>query len=307
MIDFKEVAIDDKDIFEKHYREYGSDVSEMTFTNVFMWRKAFGYKYTVINGLLCCISHSGDTEPFALLPAGSFSQNNFSRDKFRKVILDIKEYFEENNLKLVFKRVSKRGTDIFKECFEDNEIEVVFNRDDSDYVYKIESLAYLKGKKYHKKRNHVRKFMRLYGDSYEYVKLSEKHIDESYRIMEEWCSKRNCNEHRIFGCERLANIEVLKNFEKLNCKGALIKVNGRFEAVTVGEQLSNNTVVIHIEKGNSEIEGIYNVINKEFCQYEWNHLEFSNREQDLGVPGLRKAKLSYHPDKMIDKYIVRVL
>jgi hypothetical protein len=301
MLDFKNVELSDKEVFDKYYSEYNPDISEMTFTNVFMWRKAFGYQYSIINDMLCCIAFSKYIKPFALTPIGIFK-----KDSFREVVYKLKEFFEENKFDLFFKRVSKRGLEQFNTAFKENEIITELNRDDFDYVYKIDALSTLKGKKYHKKRNHINKFLKTHKSGYEYVKLNDENLNNAYRILNEWCSKRNCDDHRVYGCERLANFEVLKNLKKLGCKGALIRVNGRFEAVTVGEQLNDNSVVIHIEKADSEIDGLYNLINRDFLKNEWSNLEYVNREQDLGVEGLRKAKLSYHPDYLIDKSIVKV-
>ncbi|MEN8906555.1 MAG: phosphatidylglycerol lysyltransferase domain-containing protein [Clostridiales bacterium] len=302
MIDFKKVNIDDKNVFERYYKSYDPDVSEMTFTNVFMWREAYGYKYTIKNDLLCCVALSSYIKPFALTPIG-----NCDDESFINSVLELKNYFEEKDFKLIFKRVSKRGVQKFKRLFGENQIDVEFNRDHSDYVYSIEALSTLKGKKYHKKRNHINKFMKLYGDSYEYVKLEGKYLDDCYKILEDWCDKRNCEDHNVYGCEKLANIEVLSNLHELNCKGALIKVNGKFEAVTVAEKLSNDTIVIHIEKANSDIDGIYTLINRDFLANEWLEYKYVNREQDLGIEGLRKAKSSYNPDIMVDKYTVTIL
>jgi hypothetical protein len=162
---------------------------------------------------------------------------------------------------------------------------------------------YLKGKKYDGKRNHINKFKKLY--EYEYIPLKEEHLDECCRITEAWCSERSCDEHKGLYCEKLANFELIKNFRALGCKGALIKVNGRFEAFTIGEMLNSDTAVIHIEKANGSINGLYTYINQQFCLNQWHDAKYINREQDLGSEGLRKAKLSYKPVNFIDKYSIQ--
>ena len=85
-------------------------------------------------------------------------------------------------------------------------------------------------------------------------------------------------------------------------KGILLRVNGRFEAFTIGERLNDETAVIRYEKGNGEIHGIYTVLNRDFLQQDWGKAAFVNREEDMGMEGLRKAKQSYHPCRMVDKY-----
>ena len=174
----------------------------------------------------------------------------------------------------------------------------------SDYLYNSSDLIGLRGKKYDGKRNHINKFNRMH--TYEYVPLECSLLDECIRIMEEWCAEKNCNCQDGDYCERLANMELLKNFKVLGCKGALIKADGKFEAFTVGEMLTGDTAVIHIEKAKSSIDGLYTLINQQFASREWSGTTYINREQDLGKEGMRKAKLSYHPVRLIDKYTVYV-
>jgi len=181
---------------------------------------------------------------------------------------------------------------------------IVFDRNNSDYIYLTEDLINLRGKKFHSKKNHINKFKKLY--EYEYVRLDGGFVDECLRIMEEWCAAKGCDCRKEGYCEKLANIELLNNYGDLGCKGALIKVNGRFEAFTVGEMLNMDTAVIHIEKANSQIDGLYAFVNQQFCEKEWGDTTYINREQDLGVEGLRKAKLSYNPVKMVNKYTIHV-
>jgi hypothetical protein len=99
---------------------------------------------------------------------------------------------------------------------------------------------------------------------------------------------------------------VLTNFSKLNLKGGVIVLNGVVEAFTFGEKLNEDTAVIHVEKANPDISGIYSAINRDFCRETWSETTYINREEDMGLEGLRKAKESYSPIKMIEKFDVRV-
>ena len=102
----------------------------------------------------------------------------------------------------------------------------------------------------------------------------------------------------------IANNELLKYYKELGCRGILVRVDGKAEGFTVGEYLNENMAVVHIEKASGSIHGLYTFLNQKFCELHWNEVEFVNREQDLGIEGLRRAKLSYHPAKMINKFIV---
>ena len=295
---FKEIRLQDKALFDKYFFQSRYNSSEMTFTNFFMWRNFYKFRFVECENMLCIISTPEGKAPFAFLPLGEYIPN-----KFRETVMFIKDYFHQNGWELVFKRIEEENVQYFQECTGLTS-DVVFDRDSSDYVYLTEDMINLKGKKFHSKRNHINSFHKLY--KYEYVVLSEEYINECIRINEEWCMERDCEDHREFYCEKIANNEVLRNISTLGCKGALIKVNDRFESYTVGEMLNEDTAVIHIEKANSSIRGLYTVTNQLFCENQWKNTLYINREQDIGVEGLRKAKLSYNPVKMVNKYSVYV-
>lgn len=295
-MDFCEITINDKALFEKYIKPYNPQASEMSFTNIFMWREYYKFRYSIVNDLLCIVSFMDSGAPFAFMPAGKLNEENFTGAVFA-----LKEHFKERGHNLQFRRVTSSELRYFRE-FVKSEDNIVYDRDNSDYVYLAENLIKLSGKKYDGKRNHIKRFKKLY--EYRYIKLDANHIDECRRIMNDWCREKNCNCHRGAYCERHAGMELLNNYDALGCKGAIIEVNGRIEAFTVGELLNRDTAVIHIEKANNRIHGLYTFINQQFCENEWQDAVYVNREQDLGIEGIRKAKLSYNPVKMIDKYTV---
>ncbi|MDP4179602.1 MAG: phosphatidylglycerol lysyltransferase domain-containing protein [Bacillota bacterium] len=293
---FKEISINDKDYINSFLKLSNPEISELTFANMFMWRNFYNFRFVEINGLLCLISMPEKARPYAFIPIGNVNSGNF-----REALQIMKEFFRENNWSLVFNRVPESFITLFNENFQ-NDIEIEYDNNNSDYVYYSKDLITLSGKKYDGKRNHIHKLKKQYEYSYE--KLDSSNIHECKRIMDEWCAEKNCEEHGSNYCEKKANTELLDNLEKIGCKGALINVNGRFEAFTIGEMLNNNTAVIHVEKANSKINGLYTFVNQQFCENEWHSAEYINREQDLGIEGIRRAKLSYHPAKIIKKYSV---
>lgn len=303
MYDQKEISIDDKQIFNSYLKKHNTSISELSFTNFFMWRDCYKFTFWETGELLCLIAANADGAPFAFEPIGQYSKTAFER-----AIDSIKEYFKQKGWKLLFKRVEENKLDYFKNYLK--QIDIIADRDNSDYLYHSSDLIELKGKKFHGKKNHLNSFKKNY--QFEYVKLSSDLVSECIRINNEWCERRGCEGTLEHGsqkcnhlyCEQLANIQALNNFEILGCKGALVKVNGRYEAFTVGEQLNHDTAVIHIEKANEHIRGLYGFVNQQFCQNNWGNTTYINREQDLGMEGLRKAKLSYNPIRLINKYIV---
>lgn len=176
----------------------------------------------------------------------------------------------------------------------------------SDYVYEASKLIDLSGKKLSGKRNHIHQFLRQYADDYEYVPVDESKLSECKRILDAWCDKNESESVHPDNSERVACYELFNNWSRLGVKGALLKVAGRFEAFTVGELLNRETAAIRIEKANSSINGIYTVINREFCAHEWNHVKYVNREEDMGIKGLRKSKQSYNPVSRVNKYLVKI-
>lgn len=297
-MDFSEITICDRELFCSYLLRYGPQASELTFTNLFMWRDFYRFRYAIVNDLLCIIAEPRTGEPFAHIPVGACSPEDFA-----DTVLRLRQYFTGKGWQLQFKKVTQDELERLR-AFVQQESDILFDRDNSDYVYLTKDLIELKGKKFHGKRNHVNRFLKTYA--FEYVPLDDRYVDACKQIMEDWCSTRNCECIRGDYCERYANIEVLENFEQLGCKGGLIRVNGRFEAFTVGERLNHETAVIHIEKANFDIHGLYPMINQQFCEKEWSDTTYINREQDLGQEGLRKAKLSYNPVKMIDKYSILI-
>ena len=296
LMNFTEITLQDKPFFDKCLKQHNPQASELTFTNLFVWRYYYKFRYAIINGLLCLIALPAKSEPYALMPIG-----DLTKDSFSKAIHSLKNYFIDNGWRLVFKKVSANDLEYFKENTI-NCIDFSYDRDNSDYIYLLTDLVSLRGKRFDGKRNHINRFKNKH--TYEYVPLDLSLVKECSRIMDNWCRDKNCACREGDYCERLANMELLNNYQALECRGALIKVNGSYEAFTVGEMLNTDTVVIHIEKADTKIDGLYPLINQQFCEREWKDAVYINREQDLGLEGMRKAKMSYHPIKMIDKFTV---
>lgn len=178
----------------------------------------------------------------------------------------------------------------------------VLDRDHCDYVYLTEELIHLEGNKFHGKRNHINKFKKHH--TYDYTTLTPDLIDACLSLESEWCNLKHCELFPGLLGEERAIYQALHNMEKLDFKGGVIQIDGAVEAFALGEQLNPHTAVIHIEKANPAFDGLYQLINQEFCAHEWKGMTYINREQDLGDEGLRKAKLSYHPHHLVNKYTV---
>ncbi len=294
----KEISINHKECFDKFFETAHVLASEMSFTNLFMWKEHYKLKFGIINDFLCIMSVRDNLNPFCFFPVGEYKK----AEELKQTIGTLKEYFNSEGWKLIFSRVTKQQVEIL------DQLGVGYNstedRDNSDYVYTVRSLSTLAGKKLDGKRNHINKFKKLY--SYEYEEITPANIKDCKNIVEKWYRHRGQSGGESLVHERIANLKLLDNYGILGLKGGLIRVEGEAEAFTVGEQLNKNTAVIHVEKANAEIQGLYTVINQQFICNQWLHLEYVNREQDMGIAGLRKAKLSYNPDHLIEKYTIEV-
>lgn len=296
---WKEIQLSDQDIFRKAFHSIQSQASEMSFANMFMWRKNYNTVYSVIDDVLCMVSNSRLTRPFAFIPV---PLGEFRPEAFRNAVHEVRKYFDNRGWQFNFGRVEESRIAQLQQHL-GLKLKLEKNEDNSDYLYETESLITLAGKRLSAKRNHIHKFLREYG-GFEYVELNRELVPECKRIFEEWCcGNEACDCHVPEECEKWACSQLLDNWDAIvGLKGALIQVNGRFEAFTIGEIVNENTAVIHIEKGNTEIHGIYTIINREFVERAFPETTYINREEDMGKEGLRKAKSSYYPCGFVHKY-----
>ncbi|WHH60600.1 phosphatidylglycerol lysyltransferase domain-containing protein [Petroclostridium sp. X23] len=291
MIELKDITIDSKELFDKYLALKKYEISDMTFTNLFMWRKSYNIKYTLVEDYLCIFAQYEKNPPFILMPIGE--------GQISPVLEKVNAYFESRGNNLVIKSLIKgMMEEIEKEM--PSKFEYKADRSTFDYVYDSSDLIHLEGKKYHSKRNHINKFVS--GYDYTYYPLTSDLIDDCIKVAEEWCAKRNCAESKGLEQEKSAIIDALNHFEKLAFKGGVIKVADKVIAFTYGEQFTDDMAVIHVEKADADIPGAYTIINQKFCENEWSNVKYINREEDLGIPGLRKAKQSYKPVRLIEKY-----
>jgi hypothetical protein len=200
-------------------------------------------------------------------------------------------------------RICRVGEDFVKNHVDPGKYEIVPDRDNSDYVYLAKDLINLSGNKYHRKKNHLHQFIK--NHTFEYRPLDADLVKRVLGMQEAWCQIRECVLKPELLAEDFAVHEALTHFEKLGYQGGAILINSVVEAFSLGEPLNHDTAVIHIEKANPDILGLYAAINQLFCLNAWSKVTYINREQDMGVEGLRKAKDSYYPHHMVKKYTLK--
>lgn len=179
-----------------------------------------------------------------------------------------------------------------------------FDRDSFDYIYDINDLAELKGRKYQRKRNHLNRFLQARPD-YELVPITDENTPQLEAFLEQWYANREeADPHADFHMEKAAIKKALQHRQALDMEGLLLMDGGQILAMTMGSPLKQDTFDIHFEKALDIADGAYPAINWSFARYlrdKYPQLRWLNREEDMGLEGLRKAKLSYCPDHMVEK------
>lgn len=298
MLPFRRLKLEDKPNFDRILKNMQPKTSDLTFTNLFMWQCNYGLEVSYIEDLdywiLMAKPPHPKWKPFFLPPVGDWG-NRAALDRAYRLM---GETAAAEKFELQLRRVPEPlATGL---CQIDPGLATKLEKNTSDYLYSASDLINLAGRKYHSKRNHLNKFLRQYN--WEYQAMTPEVVQECLSIESPWFDVRNpepCTEDEAMAM-------VLRNFQFLGVVGGVIKVDGVIQALTVGERLNRNTAVIHIEKANTEYDGAYAAINHEFAAKEWAEMEFINREEDMGIEGLRKAKQSYYPVRMAEKFTVAV-
>jgi len=292
---FKNVELQDREFLHNSLWRYKPQVSEYTFTNLFIWRSHYGFEWSVYKDWLLVTCRESDGDVCGVGPVGPPPRKD--------VTLMFLDWIRERNARKGA-RIERADTTLVSELEGAGGVACEPARDHFDYVYLREELVQLTGSRYRSKRNHINQLFRSYSFSYD--DLQDKHIADCLELQDKWCLQKRCEEDMDLLGEWEAVKEILTNFHDLKVHGGVIKIGGRVGAFTIGELLNPETAVVHIEKADPEIPGLYPVINQQFCEKSWQNVTYINREQDLGIPGLREAKLSYYPHHFIEKYSIRL-
>lgn len=299
MIQFKPVTLADKTVIDGFFSSKCYEQSSCTFTNLFMWQSCYQACWCIVDNCLCVqVTYGGSTY---LLPPFANNQRDFAA-----AVTKLEQYYTELERPLFFKAATPDLVAWF-EAMRPGYFKFIADRDNFDYVYNTRDLIDLQGRKFHMKKNQVNKFKKIYSQ-YEYRALDATLTEDCIKFAIDWCAKREQDDPSpTLICERDAIITVLRHWDQLDVVGGTIFINGKLQAFSFGELINQEMAVIHVEKATADYTGIYQVINQEFCRDAWSQTVWINREEDMGIPGIRKAKESYCPARMIEKYDVQVI
>jgi hypothetical protein len=281
-------------VLEALFRDLQPQSSELTFTNLYIWRHAQAAKITRLGENVCLFSWRPDPEDSYLL---SVLGPGAGVEQVRRCLDLLGEHGHNPRLR----RVDQ--TELDRLGITDQEFEIESDRDNWDYVYRVRDLIALEGEAYHEKAQHVRSFTRKFQP--EYRPITPELVPACQELQDLWCDEKHCDLYSSLRAEARAVKQVLEHLQELQVIGGALLVNERVQAFTLGEPLNRDTVVIHIEKASPDLHGAFQAMNHEFLVREWAGWEYVNREQDVGEPGLRQAKQSYHPARMVEKFTAR--
>ncbi|MEG0829600.1 MAG: phosphatidylglycerol lysyltransferase domain-containing protein [Anaerovoracaceae bacterium] len=301
-----QITIEHRKLLEEYLYGYEYKTSGLSFSALYMWRDINKFSWEIIGDYMCVagISHleleQGVIEPFLFPPLTRTGE--YDPEKLRETILKAKEIFEAKGHELTIRLLPFHMIEYVKAAFP-KEITFVDDRPNYDYVYQTQDLICLKGRNYHGKKNHLNYFHNNF--EYEYVQLTSDMADDAMRFIDAFNQRKEVPDHemQLLKMEEEAMRDVFNNLENVGYLAGAITIDGKIQALSVGGYLSKNTVTVHVEKANTQFRGLYQAINNEFCKHVASTVKYINREEDMGIPNLRKAKLSYKPVKLVEKYI----
>ncbi len=290
-LDYKEVVLDDREWMNRLFAMSERGSLEYSFTTSFLWRHIYQFRVARMDDYLILLSDPKN--PTYLFPAG--------QGPLEPVIEALIAETRQLGIPLVFNVVLPKDKAKLEAMYP-GKFEFQEWRDGADYIYETQSLATLSGKKLAAKRNHIHRFQDNHP-TWQYEPLSDTNMDEARQMNLAWCLQAGCMEDGGLNDEYCAVEQAFRYFSELKLSGGLIRTEGRVVAFSIGDQLNEDTFLVHFEKAYADVQGAYPMINQQFVLNNCMSFPYVNREEDAGVPGLRKAKLSYNPHRLVEKYI----
>ena len=280
---FRPIELDDKEAFDAAFAASPPENSEYTFTNLYSWRVQHGFHVSRMDDLLILASEQdGSREYYPPIGAGDV------RAAIRRILAETRGRF----VRVPENMVSASGLG--------QSVKAVEDRDNADYVFLARDLIELKGRRYDAKRNFIKNFKSSY--QCEYIQVKTDDVRRVLQFQDVWCVERGCGQSASLQDEADAVRIMLSHIGRFPIKTGALAVEGKICAVCIAEALNPQTLVIHALKGAHLMTGIYPVIFNEFLIREAATFRYINMEQDLGIPGLRKSKESYHPVRLVRKF-----
>ncbi len=297
MIDFQTPTIKDKAWIDDLLCRASERGCDYDFGTIYTWRDYYEIKVAEVEGCLAVRYGSGAWRAY-LFPVGG---------NRRKAVLALQKDAEENGMPLRFYSTSRENVEFLEKEFP-GRFTASLDRAGQDYLYEINNLCELSGRKYHGKKNHVNRFMKDNPD-WRFEEMNPDNIEECREMDRIWMEQNlgYGGEDSLEGETEALDL-CFREFEEIGLEGGVLRVKGRVVAFTIGEPICfGDTYDVHFEKAFADVAGAYSVINQQFARWVREHhpeVKYLNREDDMGIDGLRQAKLSYHPSILLEEYVV---
>lgn len=297
-LSFRPITLQDKELITAFTLPCDNKNCDFSFANMCSWRFLYDSVFTIVDGFLLIRFIMEEKDRIAyMMPIGL-------PDKSLSDMAQAIHWIEEDSLAqghpLCMLGITPENRQTLEAIFP-HDFVYMPQRDYFDYIYLREDLANLKGKKYQQKRNHINNFKNLYN--YEYIPITPEIVPQCLELERKWFKANNNDQEEEELCEeRKALTYALLHARELGLIGGAIRIEGKIAAFSFGAPINHNTFGVHVEKADVAYEGAYTLINQAFAAHLPEQYVYVNREEDRGIPGLRQAKLSYHPAILLEKY-----
>lgn len=297
-LEFRPVEAEDIEKLTPFFNLRPNKTCDSVFLDSFLWRDFYQVRFAISDGKAIQWLMSQDGENHSAMPM-------CRQEDLEHYFYEMVDYFNQE-LKQPFKIYLADEEAVLALNLDPDRFEVTEQEDLKDYLYDGEAMRTLSGKKLHKKKNHLNAFLKEYEGRYEFRKLCCSDRYDVWNFLMKWRENKGADVEEHLDPEVQGIHEILKNCSDLCVRMAGVYIDGELEAFTIGSYNSlENMAIIHIEKANPEIRGLYQFINQQFLIHEFPNVALVNREDDLGLEGLRKAKMSYNPVGFARKYLIK--
>jgi hypothetical protein len=289
-MDFRPLAFDDKPLLDAALAADPPEISELTFTNLWVWRRKRSVAIARDAGgalALLCEEHG---QRFFLPPIGA-PDPAATAGRLLPHARDADFTFSLRRVPAAMARALAAAG-----------FAATPDRDNFDYVYAVRTLATLEGRHFDGKRNQIRQLPQAHACAF--APLDDAAVADCLALEEQWCDLRACHLDEGLAAEQEAISTCLRSYRELGVFGGVIRVDGRLKAFALAERLSSDTAVVHFEKADPSVTGLYQLVNHWLCREALGDFTFVNREQDLGIPGLRDAKAGWRPHHLVEKWTI---
>ena len=295
LCEYQVIDLSQKKMMKSYFDLVDYKACEYSFMTLYMWQHIYNTHVMEKDDTMYVFGHD-DKGYFSIVPVSK-------KKRWERDLIELEKIFQKcfNSAKIVMRAVPEEYAKFIEEEHPDR-FNIYKERDAFDYVYDADKLRTLSGRKLHAKKNHFNSFLKEYERRYQYKRLTEKsQFNDALDVMKRWAENKTIDDTIEVESEMVE--KIFKNYEQhKDTKIGGIYIDGRLEAFTFADMLKEDMVCVHIEKANPEIRGLYPAINKIFLCEEYPDVKFVNREDDLGLENLRKAKMSYNPIELIEKY-----